>query len=89
MAVTFAPRRGAILMCDFDMACVVPEMNKVRPVLVVSRTNLNHRQGLAPGVCQIVPFTTKAPKTVTHRPPRGFWEPSSDLLGYPTRMVPP
>lgn len=61
MAITFAPRRGAILMCNFEMARVHPEMPKVRPVVVVSDSALNHRHARAAGVCVVVPFTSVPP----------------------------
>ena len=63
MPITFAPRRGALLMCDFDMACVSPEMAKVRRVVVVSPNHLNHRHGRAPGLCLVVPFSATPPAT--------------------------
>jgi uncharacterized protein YifN (PemK superfamily) len=30
MTINFVPERGRILMCDYDMARVPPEMEKVR-----------------------------------------------------------
>lgn len=63
MPITFAPRRGAILMCDFDMAGVPPEMRKVRRVVVASPTALNHRHARGPGVCSVVPFSATPPDT--------------------------
>ena len=38
MAIKFYPRQGTLLMCDFNTGFRVPEMVKVRPVVVVSRT---------------------------------------------------
>lgn len=63
MAIYFAPKRGAILICDFDMARVPPEMDKKRQVLVVSKTELNHRHGKAAGTCVVVPFSTVPPNS--------------------------
>ncbi|WP_083764405.1 MULTISPECIES: type II toxin-antitoxin system PemK/MazF family toxin [Chelativorans] len=63
MGITFAPKRGAILMCDFDRACVPPEMDKFRQVLVVSKNEFNYRHARLAGTCVVVPFTTKAPRT--------------------------
>ena len=63
MAIYFAPQRGAILICDFDMARVSPEMNKPRQVVVVSTTALNHRHAKAPGTCVVVPFSTVPPNS--------------------------
>ena len=38
MAITFHPKAGTLLMCDFNTGFVAPEMIKKRPVIVVSRT---------------------------------------------------
>lgn len=77
MAITFAPKRGAILMCDFDMACVPPEMRKVRQVVVVSPDGMNHRHGRVAGTCTVVPFTTVRPGTIgpddVFIPSRSYW----------------
>ena len=61
MAIYFAPKRAAILICHFDMARVDPEMRKTRQVVVVSATALNHRHAKAAGTCVVVPFTTVPP----------------------------
>ena len=63
MAINFIPRRGAILMCDFDMAFVPPEMVKYRQVIVLSETGMNHRRGTSPGTCTVIPFSTVEPTT--------------------------
>lgn len=65
MAINFTPKRGAILMCNFDMAFVDPEMRKVRQALVVSIRENNHRHALLAGTCTVVPFSTVQPKTVS------------------------
>jgi len=36
MAINFVPRRGLVLICDYDVARVHPEMNKSRRVVVIS-----------------------------------------------------
>ncbi|MBI3503996.1 MAG: type II toxin-antitoxin system PemK/MazF family toxin [Proteobacteria bacterium] len=64
MAIAFAPKRGAILLCDFDAARISPEIDKRRQVIVVSGTTLNHRHGTASGLCTVVPTSSKAPNTV-------------------------
>jgi uncharacterized protein YifN (PemK superfamily) len=64
LAITFAPRRGAILLCDFDMACVPPEMNKRRQVIVVSRREMNHRHAKAAGLCTVVPVSATQPASL-------------------------
>ncbi len=77
MPITFAPRRGAILMCDFgpdgsDPATfplrtgpigMPPEIWKARRVVVVSPDGLNHRHGRGPGLCVVVPFSATPPRT--------------------------
>jgi mRNA interferase MazF len=52
MAITFHPRPGTLLMCDFT-GFKPPEMVKKRPVVVVSRS---HRQ-----LATVVPLSTVAP----------------------------
>jgi len=64
LPITFAPNRGAILLCDFDLARVAPEMDKNRQVIVVSLTKLNHKHGLNPGACVVVPVSSQEPTTV-------------------------
>lgn len=61
MAIYFVPPRGRILICDFDMACVPPEMAKVRRAVVVSPRSYNRRHGNGPGRCLVVPFSSNAP----------------------------
>lgn len=77
MGINFAPRRGAILMCDFGpdplepdtYPCetpplsVAPEVWKQRRVVVVSVNGVNHLHGRAPGVCTVIPFSSTPPKT--------------------------
>ena len=64
MSITFAPRRGAILLCDFDAARVHPEMDKKRQAIVISATRFNHRHGSFAGLCTVVPTSSKTPRTV-------------------------
>lgn len=61
--ITFAPYRGAILLCDFDMARVPIEIDKRRQAIVLSITKLNHKHALEPGLCTVVPTSSKAPRT--------------------------
>ena len=77
MAITFTPRRGAILMCDFGPdpldphtvpvyvppVSAAPEIWKNRRVIVVSDDRLNHPHGHGPGLCTVVPCTSREPKT--------------------------
>lgn len=39
MAITFHPRPGQVLICDFDTGFQPPEMVKKRPIVAVSRGN--------------------------------------------------
>lgn len=55
MAITFHPKAGVVLMCDFD-GYVAPEMVKTRPVIVVSPNHLKRA-----GLHTVVPMSTTAP----------------------------
>ena len=71
MPIDFAPRRGAILMCDFGRdprepidprnprpEGVVPEMTKVRRAVVVSADLFNVRGSRTiAGLCTVVPLS--------------------------------
>lgn len=79
MPITFAPRRGAILMCDFGPdpneptsypvwgppLSTWPEIWKLRRVVVVSPDSLNHRHGTGAGLCVVVPFSATKPKSTS------------------------
>jgi uncharacterized protein YifN (PemK superfamily) len=54
MALSFHPRRGTIVYCDFTTGFIEPEMVKKRPVIVIS----GKENG---GICTVVPISTKAP----------------------------
>jgi uncharacterized protein YifN (PemK superfamily) len=58
--INFVPERGHILLCDFDMACVPPEMSKKRRVVVVSPRSHNRARR-----CVVVPFSATAPYEMT------------------------
>lgn len=52
-----------ILMCNFDMATVPPEMRKIRRVVVVSPKSYNKRPTMSsPGKCIVVPFSATEPR---------------------------
>lgn len=59
MALPYFPRRGEVLVCDFDTGFQPPEMVKKRPVVVVSRKDSHNRK-----LCTVVPFSTTAPNPV-------------------------
>lgn len=61
--ITFAPKRGAILLCDFDMARVPPSIDKRRQAIVFSLTEFNHKHALGPGRSMVVPTTASEPET--------------------------
>ncbi|MCW6510963.1 type II toxin-antitoxin system PemK/MazF family toxin [Lichenifustis flavocetrariae] len=66
MPISFVPQRGQILMCDFDMAGVVPpEMRKKRRVVVISPRSHNRRHGAKPGRCIVAPFSASEPPMPT------------------------
>ncbi|HEY1773245.1 MAG TPA: type II toxin-antitoxin system PemK/MazF family toxin [Gammaproteobacteria bacterium] len=56
MALTFGPRRGMVLACDFQTGFKPPEMVKVRPVVIMAEPTA-HR----PGLCTVIPLSTTAP----------------------------
>jgi mRNA interferase MazF len=53
MAITFHPKPGTVLMCDFNTGFRAPEMVKKRPVVVISKS----RQQLV----TVVPLSTTKP----------------------------
>lgn len=57
--IRFTPERGQILLCDYDMAGVPPEMRKTRRVVVVSPRSYN-----SAGRCVVVPFSATRPHTM-------------------------
>jgi uncharacterized protein YifN (PemK superfamily) len=61
MPINFVPERGRILMCDYDMARVPPEMEKTRRAVVISPRSYNARHGRGPGRCIVVPFSATNP----------------------------
>ena len=66
MALLFQPRRGAVVMCDLR-GYEVPEMVKVRPVVVLVRNRK------ARALVTVVPLSTTEPQPVEahhHRPSR-------------------
>lgn len=54
MALLYQPRAGNVVMCDFA-GNVVPEMIKVRPVVVIARNRKNRQ------LVTVVPLSTTAP----------------------------
>lgn len=57
--INFTPERGQLLLCDYDMAHVAPEMTKKRRVVVVSPRSYNRA-----GRCVVVPFSATQPNTI-------------------------
>ena len=64
MPISFVPHRGLILICDFDLAHIIPEMTKQRRVVVLSPRSYNRRHGDRPGRCLVVPFSATAPRVL-------------------------
>ena len=58
MAITFYPKAGCVLMCDFS-GYVAPEMVKTRPIIVVSPNHLRRA-----GLHTVVPMSTTEPDNV-------------------------
>lgn len=68
MAMLYQPRPGNVVMCDYR-GFVVPEMVKVRPVVVIARNRKNRK------LVTVVPLSTTAPAALedyhhplTHNP---------------------
>ncbi|KAK0334529.1 type II toxin-antitoxin system PemK/MazF family toxin [Brevundimonas aurantiaca] len=59
MAITFHPRVGTILLCDYGTGFIEPEMIKLRLSVVIS-PRLRRREGL----CNVVPLSTTPPHEV-------------------------
>jgi uncharacterized protein YifN (PemK superfamily) len=57
MALSFQPKVGSVLMCDFD-GFVEPEIVKKRPVVVIAKNNKN------PQLVTIVPLSTTEPEVM-------------------------
>ncbi|MHA6690060.1 type II toxin-antitoxin system PemK/MazF family toxin [Devosia sp. A449] len=57
--IQFTPERRQILLCDYNMAGVDPEMRKVRRVVVVSPRSYNRA-----GRCVVVPFSATQPRSL-------------------------
>jgi uncharacterized protein YifN (PemK superfamily) len=53
--IAFHPHTGTYLMCDFH-GCVEPEINKKRPVIVVTRVPYRSQR-----LCVVVPTSTTEP----------------------------
>ena len=58
MAITFHPKAGVVLMCDFS-GYIAPEMVKMRPVIIISPNHL-----MRPGLHAVVPMSTTTPDPV-------------------------
>ena len=59
MAINEHPRMGTILRCNFDTGFRVPEMVKMRPVVVIS-----HKMSLRHRLCTVVPISTDQPRFI-------------------------
>jgi uncharacterized protein YifN (PemK superfamily) len=57
MAMLYQPRPGNVVMCDYR-GFVVPEMVKVRPVVVIARNRKNRR------LVTVVPLSTTRPDSL-------------------------
>ena len=57
MPLTFHPKPGTVVFCDFTTGFLAPEMVKRRPVVIVSPMFRNR-----PQLCTIVPLSTTQPE---------------------------
>ncbi|MBC7704315.1 MAG: type II toxin-antitoxin system PemK/MazF family toxin [Rhodoferax sp.] len=69
MALPYFPRRGEVLICDFDSGFRAPEMVKKRPAVVISIKESHNRR-----LCTVVPFSTTQPNAI-----RGWHHPLSHV----------
>jgi uncharacterized protein YifN (PemK superfamily) len=58
VAITFHPKAGAVLVCDFR-GYIEPEIVKTRPVVVISPNHMRR-----PGLVSVIPLSTTAPLNV-------------------------
>jgi len=58
MPLPFQPKEKSVLVCDFN-GFVIPEMVKVRPVIVIARNRLNSQ------LVTIVPLSTTEPDPIS------------------------
>jgi len=58
MTIDFHPRTGMVLICNYETGFVLPEMVKLRRVVVVSEDDHNKY-----GLCTVIPFSTTPPGT--------------------------
>ncbi|MBD2857453.1 type II toxin-antitoxin system PemK/MazF family toxin [Spongiibacter sp. KMU-158] len=59
MSLTFHPKPGTVLMCDFSVGFTAPEMVKIRPVVVISP-----KRKRCSGLCTVVAISTVSPSAV-------------------------
>lgn len=59
MSLPYHPRRGEVLICNFDGGFTPPEMVKCRPVVVVSDASSHGR-----GLCSVVPLSSTQPDRI-------------------------
>ncbi len=57
MALSFHPKLGLVLVCDYTTGFILPKMVNRRPVVVIS-PRLRHRANL----CTVVPLSTTTPE---------------------------
>jgi mRNA interferase MazF len=57
--LTYYPRIGEVLLCNYNTGFIVPEMVKLRPIVIVS-PRLRRREGLV----ALVPLSTSEPDVV-------------------------
>ncbi|CDM89084.1 type II toxin-antitoxin system PemK/MazF family toxin [Xenorhabdus bovienii] len=57
MGLKYQPRVGSVLMCDFK-GLIVPEIVKIRPVIVIARHRQNNK------LVTVIPISTTEPRPV-------------------------
>lgn len=70
MPISFMPKRGQILMCDYTNGFVPPEMQKIRHCIVISPERKT-------GTCIVVPLSTVPPSRIEayhYKMPRNVYQ---------------
>jgi mRNA interferase MazF len=84
MPLTFHPKPGTIVICDYSTGFRPPEMVKVRPVVVVSP----RRRGS--GLVTVVPISSTAPSQIEpwhYRLPDGAYPPARGPVWVKADMI--
>lgn len=74
MPLLYHPAPGTIVMCDYGTGFILPEMVKVRPVVIISRRFRSRSK-----LCTVVPLSSTEPRPLEpyhHRLSEGAYPPA-------------